>query len=293
MTLEIGSLRHAHFEPEVAWGDGFVGAGATIAYTDLDLREKFDKQRPSWYLNSARRTLEFPRRRFVDGSFTVPLYQAWAQEIVDFGLDRDTVANGFDLLKSWAVRSNDLNGAREFDGVKCDRWVISGSSDEPEIMVTCDVIGRQAADASAVARGALPATLPYLFNGATSNFFSQDISARLTSFEITVENNLQLAEGPLDSDFRMLNLIAGWEFVSLSLVFLYDDILNRTRLRAQTVGDFDIALTDGTNTLTITIPQLTLDEDPEDLDPETVTSENIPIVATADGTDTQITAVIT
>lgn len=293
MMFEIGALRFLTYGAEAAWGDGFVGAGVCIPTAEMDIHEMFDKNRPSWFTNEAKRDLEFMRRRWTEGSLNAPLYPGYAQDFLDWGLERDTVDNGFDLLNSWGLKEVDLNGARQFKGCKVNRMVISGSSDEPEIMISTDVIGKETEDISGFARPALPTGLPYLFNASSVDWFGGALPCRVLSFEITVENNLQLAEGPLDENYRMCHLIGGFEYVSANLVIIYDDITTRTYLRNQTEGSFSITLTNGATSplsqLTLTIPRFTLDEIPEDLDPESVTGENLSITAVADASGNQLT----
>jgi len=297
MTLEIGALRFAHYEIESTWAAGWVGTGTCIPFVDCDLRERYDKQRPSWFIQWPKRGLEFPRRRYVEGSMTVPMYAEYAEDVLDFGLERDTIANGYDLLNSWAIKRDDVNYAVGFGGLKCNRLVLSASADEPELMAAIDMIGFEAEDLAKTARGSLPVGLPYLFNGADITWFSGDMACKVQSIEITVENNLLLSDGPLDDDYRMCHLIGGFEYVSFNIVLLFDSVTNRTRLRNQTTGSLSIAFTNGTtspqSTLTINIPKFTLDEIPEDLDPEGVTAENIPVTAVADASGDQITYSVT
>jgi len=297
MTLEIGALRFAHFEAEASWAAGWVGPGLCIPFVDCDLREKYDKARPSWFLNWPKRGLEFPRRRYVDGSINIPMYAEYAEAVLDFAMERDTIANGYDLLNSWAIKRNDVNGAVEYAGLKANRLVLSASATEPELMASVEMIGKSATDAVQFSRGALPVGLPYLLNGADITWYTDDLECQVQNIEVTVENNLQLGEGPLDDDYRMCHLIGGFEYVSFNVTMLFDSVANRTRLRAQSEGSLVISFTNGTtspqSTLTITIPKFTLDEIPEDLDPEGITAENIPVTAVANASGDQITYSVT
>lgn len=297
MVIEIGALRFATIGVEATYGGGMTGSGTCVPFTDIDIHERWDKQRPAWFINWPKRALEYPRRRWVEGSMSFPLYDEYVQNVLDWACERDAIADGFNLANSFAVKEVDVNYARHFKGLLASRLTITGSNDEPEIMCTLDVMGREVEDIAKFARPALPVGLPFLFNGATVEFYSVDVSALCTSFEITIENNLLLGEGPLDCNYRPYKVIGGFEYVSLNVTMLYDSITNRTRLRNQTEGSFVVTFGNGgcspSTEVELEIPKFTLDEVPEDLEAEGASQENIPITAVADSSGDQILYTIT
>ncbi len=293
MTLELGALRYVHYEVETALGAGIVGAGTAIPIQSLDLGLNFEKDRPSWFIGSAKRHFEIPRRFWVEGSISVPAYPDITQDLIELGYDRTSVATGFDMDHSWAILESSLNEVRQFKGLLSNRMSISASSDDSAVMVDHDLLGiTEVADAPFV-RGALPPGQPFLFQCGTTTWFGGDISNRIMSFEITIENNLQLNDGPVECTGQPYYTIGGFRTVSATLNILYNDTANRLALRNQTEGSAIIVLTNASVTpnqvVTITIPRFTLDAVGEDKDPESATEETISIEPITDASDDDIT----
>ncbi len=293
MTLEIGALRYYHYEEEASKGGGFVGAGTAIPVIDFSISPQWEKDRPAWFTGQPTQYYEIPRRKFVEGSLSCVLYDGIYEDLINLGFDRTVLTAGFDMDKSWAIRESSLNEAREFRGLLSNRMSISAASDASEVIVAHDMLGLEELAASPFSRGALPTGLPFLFQCATVDWFTVDVSNRVMSFDVVIENNLQLNDGPVQCNGYPYYTIGGFRRVTADLTLLFDDTQSRLAFRNQTEGSLEIVLSNAsvvpTKVITITIPKFTLDQVPEDLDPEGVSQENVSITGLTDASGDDIT----
>lgn len=292
MGKEVGAGRYYHYGVEATRGDGLTPPGIAIPIASFDLMPQWEKDRPFWFTGTAKRDYEIPRRYWVEGSFSVVLFDGIYQDVINLGYQRDTIANGFDMINSWGILESSRNETRQFKGVLSNSMGIAGSMDASEILVSHDCLGISEEADSPFARGALPAGLPFLFQCATVTWFGSAETTECTAFEVNIENNLLLNDGPVDCNGIPYHTIGGNRTVNGSLNLLYDSDANRVRLRDQTEGSLAIVLTNAsvtpTKVITITIPRFTLDNVPEELDPESVSQEAIPFEAITDDDDDDI-----
>lgn len=292
MIEGFGAQRYYHFGVEAVKGEGIVGAGTMIPVTDFSLLQQWEVDQPSWFTGSGKRDFEIDRRYWVEGSITVPLYSTIYQAIIDLGYERELIADGFDMSNSWGILESSANEARHFKGLLSNRLSLSAAKDAPEVVVTHDMLGKLEAADTPFVRGALPPGKPFLFQCTQSEFFTADITALITSFEVNIENNLQLNDGPVDCSGAPYYTVGGMRTVNGSINVLYNSAAHRVAMRNRTEGSLVLELHNNSVTpeevITITIPRFTLPQVPEDLDPETPTEESISFEAITDSSGDDI-----
>lgn len=289
---EFGARRFMHYGVEATRGGGVVGSGTNIPLTDISLGQQWEKDRPSWFTGTGKRDFEIMRRYWVEGSITAPLYSTLYQDILDLGYERETIPNGFDMSHSWGLLEDSANEVRQFKGLVSNRMSISAASDASEVIVTHDLLGIEDVADSPFVQGAKPPGQPFLFQCGVATWYGIDVSNLIMSFEVNIENNLLLNDGPVDCTGKPYYTIGGMRTVNGTINLLYDSDDNRVRLRGQTEGSLVLELHNNSvvpeEVVTITIPRFTLDQNPEDLDPEGVTQEAIPFEAITDGSGDDI-----
>lgn len=282
----FGALRFYHYEVEASKGAGMAGSGTCLPLQEFSLLPQWEKDRPMWFTGTGQRDFEIPKRYWVEGSIGCVLYDGIYQDLIELGYARETVANGFDMANSFVILEVQPNETRQYKGILSNRMSIAGSTDTPEVMVTHDCLALSEEADTPIVRGALPSGLPFLFQCATVTWFSGDVSSLATAVEVNIENNLLLNDGPVDCDGTPYYTIGGPRTVNGTLTLLADSAANRVAFRNQTAGSLVLVFTNAsvspTKVITITIPHFTLDQVPEELDPEAVTTEAIPFEAITD-----------
>lgn len=291
---ELGALRFFHFEKEVAWGDGMVGAGACLPLLSSTLEGEVEVWRPKLLVGVPRQVIEIDRLKSLKGTIEAPLWPDYAEAMMDLCLKRGAFTDGFDLTDSWAIKEFDTAEAKEYKGLKCAGFTLSGSLDAP-VQISIDLVGKSWADAARTSRGALPIDNPYASYMGVWEWDAIDISKLVRTWSLKGSTGLMLDDGPLDANLNPLNLIGGWEELTLSLELVFDaETLDlRSIFAARSTHELTATFTNGSSSpssvFTLVHEAFRLNKSPEDKSPEELVKTPLELATKTNASDELVT----
>lgn len=259
MTAAQGILQNLSYVSEVTWGTTPATPqmiNVPMVSTTLDyardvindatiLPNRMEVNEPLGNAHVAGNVVVTSNHGQFDDWIEMALGGTWTTNVVKVG----TTARSMTMEQFY----NDITQARRFSGVRVNTWEVNSTLNAP-VQWTFGVMGKT----MATSQTALDATPTAVLNkgaqiGIGGTITIGGSAVTVTSFTMTHNNNMQGLFGLTSSSAAAVN----WAEANTtgSVVLYFEDLVNYNRFLNETTAALVYQTTDGTNTITYTIPK--------------------------------------
>jgi len=258
----------------------------------VKIRGTQPKFRPNINRGGHKRKVSIRRREMVEGELRALVYPRYANLLLRAGLTRQGDNND---LYSYYAQYYAPHQSLDWKGLVAERLTLEadGTTDDSTFTMAIQWIGKAEAENETLASTDFYYTgldaVPYIFEHAAIELPDDTAVTDVLSFSLTVNNNVK--RGPYSgTPGRLAYLLAGRRDIELTV----RELANRQNfMDAKQDGtdlSFEATFTNPNGqVLTVTLPALDCDEDPESAEPESEATVEPRLFAKTDGSDDDIT----
>ena len=290
MSNAAGWQHYLFFKKESAWGTG-VTPDIYLPFATYDVVAQPEFYKADTFTGRRQRMHpNVPSRTNVQGQLVCDLYgyqvtsgslKSVAQHLID-----NAVSGGNSVDQdSFTIEANDPNDPKRHVGVRVNQLTIAGSHDQSAIKATLNVMAKQ--ETGGITPPSLSASTPHYkpFMFADSIFTISGDETELRSFELSVENNLQVYHNNSQwpSIISQGMRVVGLKFTLFKSANTYDALrraMTVTDTTAQLVlkGRHDGSASQTFTTLTINIDRMNFSAAAEELNINELDQQNVDYV---------------